>query len=98
MVDNDGGLKDLGSVVLGNPQHSNCHLRCLEKTGSADEVPVEKWWFKKLHKMDWMMKDVRLARVSSRVLQKLFKCKNARKRICVFLFGGCQKLGLQSRK
>ena len=29
MVDNDGGLKDLGSVVLGNPQHSNCHLRCL---------------------------------------------------------------------
>ena len=40
MVDDDGGLKDLGSVVLGNPQHSNCHLRCLEKTGSAVMVPA----------------------------------------------------------
>ena len=78
MLYNDGVLKRFGSILLGNRHNSSCHLRCLEKTGSADEVPVEKWLFQKLQNVVWIVDEPGLARVSSRVLPKMCFCKNAR--------------------
>ena len=52
MLGNDESLRKMSLMMLGSSHDSNCHLSCLEKTGSEDEVPAKISYLEPAHNDD----------------------------------------------